>query len=127
MRTIMSIAAVCLAMMGSSAWAQTRYQNGAAYNNGPGYYNAGPRYGTGNSSYYNGGYNNSGYNSQFGYGAQGAWNALSRRHGYDPVYVVQPQPQPIYYQPQPTLYLGGTGYQYAPTVSGSPGSIYRGY
>lgn len=116
MRAILSAAAVCLAMMGSSVWAQVRYQNGVAYGYGPGYYN-GPRYGVGNSSGYSG--------SQFGYGAKGAWDALSRRHGYDPVYVVQPQP--VYYQPQPTLYLGGTGYQYAPTVTGTPGAIYRGY
>ena len=119
MRSIISVVAVCLAMMGSTARAQVRYQNGAAYGYGQGYYNAGPRYSVSNGSSFGVG--------QFGYGAQGAWNALSRRHGYDPVYVVQTQPQPIYYQPQPTLYLGGTGYQYAPTVSGSPGAIYRGY
>ncbi len=116
----MSAAAVCLAMMSTSVWAQVRYQNGVAYTNGPGYYNSGPRYSSG--PYYN-----NGRTSQFGYGAQGAWDALSRRHGYDPVYVVQPQPQPVYFQPQPTLYLGGTGYQYSPTVTGVPGTIYRGY
>ncbi len=50
--------------------------------------------------------------SQFGYGAQGAWNSLSRRHGYDPVYIVPAQP---------TLYIGGYGYQYY------PGPVVNGY
>lgn len=115
MRLILSAIVVGLTMVDASGWAQVRYRNGVAYGYGPGYANAG-----------HSGYSNYG-GSQFGYGAQGAWNALSRRHGYDPVYVVQPQPQPLYYSPQPTLYLGGTGYQYAPTVTGVPGAIYRGY
>jgi hypothetical protein len=50
--------------------------------------------------------------SQFGYGPQGAWNALSRRNGYDPVYIVPAQP---------TLYIGGYGYQYY------PGPVVNGY
>ncbi len=50
--------------------------------------------------------------SQFGYGPQGAWNSLSRRHGYDPVYIVPAQP---------TLYIGGYGYQYY------PGPVVGGY
>lgn len=116
MRTILTVAAVCFAMVCSTASAQTRYSRGTSYTLANPY-----------------GANGSGVGgSQFGYGPQGAWSALSRRHGYDPIYIAQPQPvyyppQPIYYPPQPTLYLGGTGYQYAPTVYGSPQSIYRGY
>lgn len=112
---------VLVSWMVTPASAQVRYAGGRAYSAGPGYY--GDPYGGG----YYGGTNSGG----FGYGPAGAWNALSRRNGYDPLYVVQPQPvivqQPIYIQPQPTLYLGGTGYQYAPTVYGRPGAIYRGY
>ncbi len=117
----------CLILCGmaATASAQVRYANGRAYSNVP--YNNG-YYG---NNYYGGGYVNNAYSgNQMGYGAAGAWNALSRRHGYDPVYTVQPQPvivQQPYYQPQPTLYIGGTGYQYAPTVSGQPGAIFRGY
>lgn len=118
---LMVAVGVLVSWMTTPVSAQVRYSGGRAYTSGPGYY---------------GGYNSNGYyngtaNTQMGYGAAGAWNALSRRHGYDPIYVVQPQPvivqQPVYLQPQPTLYLGGTGYQYAPTVSGQPAAIYRGY
>jgi hypothetical protein len=113
---------VLISWMATPASAQVRYSGGRAYTAGPGYYGGG--YGGG---YYNGGYSN----QQFGYGPAGAWNALSRRNGYDPLYVVQPQPvyvqQPVYVPPQPTLYLGGTGYQYAPTVYGRANAIYRGY
>ena len=123
-KALMVVAAMFIGGVATPAAAQTRYHGGVAYPAGPGYYNGG----YGNGAYNNGYYGNS---TQFGYGATGAWNALSRRHGYDPVYVVQPQPvivqQPVYVQPQPTLYLGGTGYQYAPTVTGRPNAIYRGY
>ena len=122
-KALMVVVGVFMAGQATPAAAQTRYSGGVAYPAGPGYNNSG---------YANGAYNGAyGSSSPFGYGATGAWNALSRRHGYDPVYVVQPQPvivqQPVYLQPQPTLYLGGTGYQYAPTVSGRPNAIYRGY
>lgn len=122
-KALMVIVGMFIGGLTSTTDAQTRYSGGIAYPAGPGYYNGG---------YANGTYNNAyGNSTQLGYGAAGAWNALSRRHGYDPVYVVQPQPvivqQPVYLQPQPTLYLGGTGYQYAPTVSGRPNAIYRGY
>jgi hypothetical protein len=123
---VAAVAGLFVALMAEPVAAQVRYSGGVAYRAG-GYYNGGVGY------YNGGGYYNGNYSSpqQFGYGAQGAWNALSRRHGYDPVYVVQQQPvvvqQPIVIQQQPTLYLGGTGYQYAPTVYGQPNAIYRGY
>lgn len=109
---------VLVSWMATPVSAQVRYSGGRAYTTGPGYYG-----GYNSGSYYGG--------TQMGYGAAGAWDALSRRHGYDPIYVVQPQPvyvqQPVFVQQQPTLYLGGTGYQYAPTVYGRPNAIYRGY
>lgn len=68
-------------------------------------------YGTTTTPY--GTYTRSSIPSTFGYGGQGAWNALSRRNGYDPVYLPPAQP---------TLYYGGQAYQYPPGAS-----YYGGY